>query len=115
MGGRVVLAIDAGAIAIDAQLEGVVTEGTPPVKYKVRFDSRPPIETVPDAATSANTLGTYAAIAPIFAKARNLTILIPSPDKPDRTITIAIGDGAGAMAFLKKCDDYWRRWRAKHP
>ena len=111
-GGRVVLTIDAGSIAIDAQWDGAGAESAQPAKYKVAFDDRAPIETVPDAATAESTLGPVASIAPLFAKARNLTILVPGLDAPDRTVTVAIGDGAGAMAFLKKCDIVMPRPRA---
>jgi hypothetical protein len=113
-GGRVAVANDEGAIEIEVQGERAATDGAQPIKYMVTFDSRPPIDATPEGSTLDNKLGSYAAIAPIFAKAQNMTISITAPNAPARAVTIQIGDGAKAMGFLKKCEDYWRRRNAKH-
>jgi hypothetical protein len=117
-GGRVVIANDEGVLEIDAQRDGDANEGTDTKTYMVAFDDRSPIDTTPPRNASAGVydhrLGTYAAIAPMFAKARNMTISITAADKPADTIAVSIGDGTKAMAFLKKCDDYWRRYNNKH-
>jgi hypothetical protein len=116
-GGRVVVANDEGRLEIDVQREGDATGESDATKYVITLDNRAPI----DAASSKNAgagiydhwLGNYAAVAPIFAKARQLTILITAAAKPAETITIPIRNGAKAMAFLKKCDDHWRNFRKK--
>jgi hypothetical protein len=61
-----------------------------------------------------NELGSYATIAPLFAKARSMTISITPRNAAAQAITVPVGNGQKAMAFLKKCDDYWRRYHSKH-
>lgn len=115
-GGRVVVANNEGRLEIDVQRDGDAREEAE-AKYVITFDNRAPI----DAASSKNAgagiydhwLGNYAAVAPIFAKARQLTIQITAPAKPAETVTIPIRNGAKAMAFLKKCDDHWRNFRKR--
>jgi len=79
----VAVANDEGRLEIDVQRERDANEDSAETKYAITFDNRAPI----DAASSKNAgagiydhwLGNYAAVAPIFAKARQLTILITAP------------------------------------
>jgi hypothetical protein len=118
-GGRVVIANDEGNLEIDVQRDGNANEEDDKQLYIVTFDDRKPIDTTRpqnvDGGIYNHRLGTHAAISPIFAKARKITIVITAPVKPavPETITVPIGDGARAMSFLKRCDDYWRRNRKK--
>jgi hypothetical protein len=111
-GGRVVIANNEGVLEIDVQRDGDATAGTDTRTFMIAFDDRTPIDTTPpknaEAGIYDHRFGTYAAIAAVFAKTRNMTISIAVPDKPSETLTVPIGNGAKAMAFLKKCDDYWR-------
>jgi hypothetical protein len=62
-----------------------------------------------------NRLGIYAAVAPLFSKAKEMTIAIKPATDPARTLTVKVGNGAKAMAFLKKCEGYWRNYNKRHP
>lgn len=35
-------------------------------------------------------------------------------DRPERSVEVAIGDGKTAVAFLRKCDAFWIKWRRTH-
>jgi len=114
-GGRVVIANDDGVLEIDVKPEadGAGTSE----KFTVTFDARTPIDTTPPQGASGiydHRLGTFEAIAPVFARARDMAIAIMSSNAPARSIAVPVGNGAKAMAFLKKCNDYWRRQNAKH-
>jgi hypothetical protein len=112
---RVVIANDEGVLEIELQQNDTENSQEAEKTYVVTFDNRPP--SPPMNAVEGiypYRLGSYAAIAPIFAKARNMTISITAPDQPANSITVHIGNGAKAMAFLKKCHDYWRRYNNKH-
>jgi hypothetical protein len=115
--GRVVIANDESVLEIDVQREGDANEGADTKTYVITFDDRTPIDTTPPKNASGgiydHRLGTYAAIAPIFSKARNMTISITASDKLAEAIIVSIGNGTKAMAFLKKCADYWRRYHNK--
>jgi hypothetical protein len=117
-GGRVVIANDRRVLEIDVQRNGDANAETDKRTFLITFDNRTPIDTTAPQKVYAgiyiHTLGTYAAIAPVFAKARNMMIVITAPDKPVNAITVRIGNGSKAMAFLKNCDDYWRRYHHKH-
>ena len=116
-GGRVVIANDEGVLEIDVQTESNTNDPNKPDKYSISFDGGPPIDATPPKDASGiydNRLGSYKGIAPVFAKAHGMTIAIAAADSPARTVMVPIGDGAKAMAFLKKCEDYWRRQNAKH-
>ncbi|MFD2182250.1 hypothetical protein [Rhodoplanes azumiensis] len=111
-GGRVVLAIDEGVVEIDVQ-RGTDSDAE---TYKVSFDGGAPIDTTPpNGATGlyAHRLGTLGTVTPVLSKAKRMTIAITAADKPPETITIAVGNGAKAMAFLKKCAAYWDRRNRK--
>ena len=103
---------------IDVQRDFSGGEGTDIGTYVVTFDDRTPIDTTPpkDAEPGIydHKLGAYTMIAPMFSKARTMTILITAPDKPPEALTVPIVNGVKAMAFLKRCEDYWRRYHKKH-
>jgi hypothetical protein len=111
-GGRVVLANDEGIIEIDVQ-RGTDSDSE---TYTISFDGQPPIDTTPPKNTTGvyqHRLGPLGTVAPVFSKARRMVISIATADKRAETITIEIGNGAKAMAFLKKCNDYWERQNRK--
>jgi hypothetical protein len=113
-GRRVVIANDEGALEIEVQREDSDNTEEAVKTYIVTFDNRtpsPPMNAVEG--IYPHKLGTYATIAPVFAKARTMKISITAPDEPEDTVTVHIGNGAKAMAFLKKCNDYWRRYNNK--
>jgi hypothetical protein len=62
-----------------------------------------------------NRLGSYAALAALLSKAKQMTISIKPVTDPARALTVKVGNGAKAMAFLKKCEVYWRDYNKKHP
>ena len=111
-GGRVVIANNEGVLEIDVQREDDATIFRDTRTFMIAFDDHTPIDTTPpknaEAEIYEHRLGTYAATAAVFAKARNMTISIAAPDKPLETLTVPIGNGVKAMAFLKKCDDCYR-------
>lgn len=115
--GRVVIANDEGHLDIEVQRDGDGDEEADTRTYVITFDDRAPIDSTPPRNAGAgiydHRLGTYATIAPVFSKARKMTILITAPDKPEDTITVPIGNGVKAIAFLKRCEDYWRRYHKK--
>ena len=116
-GGRVVIANNEGTLEIDVQREGAADEGTDAQKYLVTFDNGLAVSTRPTNASAGiydNELGSYATIAPAFAKARSMTISITGGNTAVQAITVPVGNGQKAMAFLKKCDEYWRRYQSKH-
>ena len=44
-----------------------------------------------------------------------MTISIKPVTHPAHALTVKVGDGAKAMAFLKKCEVYWRDYNKKRP
>lgn len=58
-------------------------------------------------------LGPFATIAPLWSKGRELTLAFAG--HPDRDLRLPIGNGKKAIGFLNKCEDYWKKWRARHP
>jgi hypothetical protein len=116
-GGRVVIANNEGTLEIDVQRDGTADEGADGQKYMITFDNGMAVGTRPTNASAGiydNELGSYATIAPMFAKARSMTISITAPSTPAQMITVPVGNGQKAMAFLKRCDDYWRRYHSRH-
>jgi hypothetical protein len=116
-GGRVVIANNEGTLEIDVQREGTADEGTDGQEYLVDFDNGMAVSTRPTNASAGiydNELGSYATIAPVFAKARSIMISITGGNAPAQSITVPVGNGQKAMAFLKKCDEYWRRYHSRH-
>lgn len=110
-GGRVVIAIDEGILDIDVQRDGDPSFLNDTRTFMIAFDDRAPIDTTPPKGYMSiynHRLGTYAAIAKMFAKSRNMTISITGPESPSEAVTVPIANGAKAMAFLKKCDSYYR-------
>jgi hypothetical protein len=61
----------------------------------------------------AYELGSFATIAPILSNGRWLTLAFA--DHTERNLRLPIGNGKKAMGFLKKCHDYWEKWRQRHP
>ena len=113
-GGRVVVANDEGKLSIDVQRPQDEGETA---KYVIRFDEGRSIESAPENNSQTSyphVLGTYASIAPQFRDSRTLGISITAANKPTEEIRILIGNGARAMAFLKRCEDYWRRYHRRH-
>lgn len=111
-GGRVVLAIDEGVIEIDVQ-RGTDSDAE---TYKVSFDGGAPIDTTPPKGATGlyeHRLGAFSTVSPVISRAKKMAIAITAADKPPETITITVGNGAKAMAFLKKCAAYWDRRNRK--
>jgi hypothetical protein len=109
--GRVVIEIDEERLAMDVQ-RGKDEDETS--TYVITFDNHPPINIYSQknpAGGYPHVLGTYRSIAPVLSKARTMTISVTASDKHNDVITVAVGNGGKAMAFLKKCDDYWRRYK----
>jgi hypothetical protein len=116
-GGRIAIAIDEGVLWIDVQPEGGDATKTVPDKYRITFDNGTPIDgTAKDAEPGIfdNKLGAYSAVAATFSKAKEMKVSISSETTPVRAITVPLGNGAKAMAFLKTCEAYWRRHNARH-
>ena len=113
--GRVAIAYDEDILEIDVQRDDDWRERAA-TTYVVTFDDRAPIETKPPETRGIldHVLGPYATIAPIFAKTKTMKIAMTPPDKPTEVLTIKIGNGAKAMAFLKKCKEYYERKRRKN-
>jgi hypothetical protein len=61
----------------------------------------------------AYELGSFATVAPLLSNGRWLALSLT--DHPERNLRLAIGNGRKAMGFLKKCHDYWEKWRQRHP
>ena len=61
----------------------------------------------------AYELGSFATVAPLLSNGRWLALSLA--DHPERNLRLAIGNGRKAMGFLKKCHDYWEKWRKRHP
>jgi hypothetical protein len=117
-GGRIAIADDEGVLWIDVQLEGGNTDRAEPDRYTIVFDNGAPIDGAPkDGGTGMfdNRLGSYAALAPVFSKAKHMTISIKPMTDPAHALTVNVGNGAKAMAFLKKCEVYWRDYNKKCP
>jgi hypothetical protein len=117
-GGRIAIADDEGVLWIDVQLEGGNADKAAPDRYTIVFDNGAPIDGAPkDGGTGMfdNRLGIYAALAPVFSKAKEMTISIKPVTDPARALAVKVGDGAKAMAFLKKCEVYWRNYNKKRP
>jgi hypothetical protein len=112
-GGRVVIANDQGKLTIDVQRPQDESETA---KYVITFDDGRSINSAPEdnaQGSYPHVLGTYASIAPRFSNSRTLAISITAPNKPNDEIRVSIGNGAKAMAFLKHCEDYWRRYHTR--
>jgi hypothetical protein len=115
-GGRIAIADDDGVLWIDLQPEGGDADKAVPDKYTIAFDKGAPIDGAPKDGNTGmfdNRLGIYAAVAPVFFKAKEMTISIKPATDPARTLTVKVGNGAKAMAFLKKCEVYWRNYNKK--
>jgi hypothetical protein len=111
--GRVLISNDEGILEIDVQREGdTKTKGE---TYTITFDDRQPIliTTTNEPGIFDHRLGSYKSVAPIISKARLMKISITGSDRPSNLIVVPIGKGAKAMAFLKKCEDYWRRYHSR--
>ena len=54
-------------------------------------------------------LGSLDTILPALSRGKQLQISIP--DNPERSVNLDIGAGGKAVAFLKKCDQYWTNVR----
>ena len=116
--GRVAIADDDGALWIDVQPGGGAADKPEPDKYTIAFDRGAPIDGAREDGNTGvfdNRLGSYAAVAPVFSKAKEMTISIKPKTGPARTLIVKVGNGAKAMAFLKKCEKYWRGYNKKHP
>jgi hypothetical protein len=117
-GGRIAIADDEGVLWIDVQPDGGDADRAVPDKYTIGFDKGAPIDGAPKDGNTGmfdNRLGIYAAVAPVFSKAREMTISIKPATDPAHTLIVKVGNGAKAMAFLKKCESYWRNYNEKHP
>ena len=64
-------------------------------------------------AVYAYELGSFATVAPLLSNGQWLAFSLA--DHPERNLRLAIGNGRKAMGFLKKCHDYWEKWRQRHP
>lgn len=111
--GRVVIRNDEGNLEIEVQRKGdkkIQTE-----TYTITFDDRQPISipSTNEKGVFDHPLGSYKFAAPIISKARLMKISIAGSDRPNDLVIVPIGKGAKAMAFLKKCDDYWRRYHSR--
>jgi hypothetical protein len=109
--GRVVISNNEGNLEIDVQREG--DTNTKGETYTITFDDRQPISITPTNGIFDHRLGSYKFVAPIISKARLMKISITGSDRPNDLIVVPIGKGAKAMAFLKKCEDYWRRYHGR--
>lgn len=58
-------------------------------------------------------LGSFSTIAPLLSNGRWLTLAFAG--HPARNLRLPIGNGRKVMGFLKKCHDYWEKWRQRHP
>jgi hypothetical protein len=115
-GGRIAIADDDGVLWIDVQPEGEDAAKAVPDKYTIAFDTGAPIDGAPKDGNTGmfdNRLGIYATVAPVFSKAKAMTISIKPATDPARTLTVKVGNGAKAMAFLKKCEVHWRNYNKK--
>jgi hypothetical protein len=61
----------------------------------------------------AYELGPFATVAPLLSKGRSLSLAFA--DHAERNLRLPIGNGMKAIGFLKKCHDYWQKWRLRHP
>jgi hypothetical protein len=116
--GRIAIADNEGVLWIDVQPEGGAADKAEPDKYTIAFDKGAPIDGAPKDGNTGmfdNRLGTYAAVAPVFSKAKEMTISIKPTTDLARTLIVKFGNGAKAMAFLKKCEVQWRDYNKKHP
>ena len=77
-----------------------------------RFDLQPQKM---GAGKGANTylLSPYPKVASLVSKGKWLTLTFPG--QSDRDLRLPIGNGKKAMGFLKKCEDYWKKWHQQHP
>jgi hypothetical protein len=61
----------------------------------------------------AYELGSFATAAPLLSNGRSFSLAFA--DHPERDLRLSIGNGRKAMGFLRKCHDYWEKWRQRHP